>query len=110
LLIAAGFHKWDIAAKMTTQHDTRHGNMTRTIRWHEIARAALVLGIIEDYSKGSIFKLRALLVRQLEAGRTVQTSRGRYAAVLSDERDDKFGDPPPGMLPDGTLNVVGHED
>jgi hypothetical protein len=74
LLIAAGFHKWDIAAKMTTQHDTRHGNMTRTIRWHEIARAALVLGIIEDYSKGSIFKLRALLVRQLEAGRTVQTS------------------------------------
>lgn len=47
------------------------------IRWEDICRAHIVTGLHEP-TKAGAFKLRALIEKQIEAGKVRQTARGRY--------------------------------
>jgi len=65
---------------------------TRWMHTDEVKRAALILGIIEDYSRASVFKVNLILKRRLADERIVkekhgerQTSPAFYAALLDCE-------------------------
>lgn len=69
-----------------------NGTEVDTTRWmhtNEVVRAALVLGLIEDYSLTSVFKVERLLKERLAGERIVKRKEGEsrsspafYAAVL----------------------------
>ena len=71
------------------------GETVTTTRWmhtNEVMRAALVLGIIDDYSHASIFKVDSILKQRLADERIVKDKHGPhrnspafYAAVLEGE-------------------------
>jgi hypothetical protein len=46
------------------------------MRWHEVCRAALILGVIDDYDQGSTFKLRELCLKRVAEGKVVVEKLG----------------------------------
>jgi hypothetical protein len=59
----------------------KRDKMTRPIHWHEICRAALVLGVIESYSKSEIMRLVAMCRTRIKTGHTRRKS-GVYIAKV----------------------------
>ena len=57
----------------TTSKLPRH-----TLRWSDFCRSLYALGLIENFSKGQVWKARKLLFTK---GRVQQIARGRYALV-----------------------------
>jgi hypothetical protein len=47
----------------------RRKRTTRWMRWHEVCRAATVLGMIDDYDKGTCLRLHAVCDQQVAAGK-----------------------------------------
>ena len=56
---------------------------TRPIRWHEICRAALIIGLIDDYSKGQCLKLAKIIDKRVRAGKAIREARGIYRGFVS---------------------------
>jgi hypothetical protein len=61
-------------------HSLRPAN---TFRWVEFCRSALVLGKMENFSKGECFKMAAELQVLIEAGKVIRLQRGLYQLVES---------------------------
>jgi hypothetical protein len=84
---------------------------TRWLTCDEIARAALILGVIPDYSKGNKFRLNAILRKRVAEGLVqkrkagpAQNAKAEYRSKLYTAIIDEK-DWPLGMGPDGELNV-----
>ena len=67
--------------------------VTREIRWHEISRAALILGIVPDYSKASMRKVADMLAARVASGEvqkrkmgTAQSAAAYYRANLKKKK------------------------
>ena len=63
---------------MSARSDAIDAGRTRELQWHKIARAALILGIVPDYSKGSMTKVADMLKAQVDAGRVTKRKEGDY--------------------------------
>jgi hypothetical protein len=70
---------------------TPNGIFTRPIRWHEICRAALVMGHIKDYSKGECLKLARELDKRAKAGKVIRDKRGVYRGFVPPHNWNKEG-------------------
>ena len=46
------------------------------MRWSEIASAAVILGIVPDFSRGSMFKIVDMLATQVQSGRVKKSKEG----------------------------------
>jgi hypothetical protein len=57
-----------------------------SIHWAEICKAAYVLGLMEDFSKGECLRLAKQLNRLVEEGKVVRVSRGVYRKDHPDAR------------------------
>jgi hypothetical protein len=51
------------------------------LRWSEIARVALLLGLVDDASKGSMFRLSKMLDDRAAAGKIKKLGRGVYVRI-----------------------------
>jgi hypothetical protein len=54
------------------------------MRWHEVCRAALIIGEIEDYDLGSTMELRKRVMKRLAEGKIAheKLGKGRTAPSL----------------------------
>lgn len=59
---------------------------TRPIRWNEICRAAMVMGLIEDYSKSSCMKVRRMVDARVASGKVIKTKNGKAQSSPSSFR------------------------
>ena len=48
----------------------------REMRWHEIARADLILGIVPDYSVSNMHKVAEMLAARVAAGKVEKRKAG----------------------------------
>ena len=55
---------------------------TRYMRWNELCRAALILGVIDDYSKASCRgKIATIIERRVKAGLVRKMKRGESQSL-----------------------------
>jgi hypothetical protein len=66
--------------------------LTRPMRWHEICRAALIIGEIEEYDLASTMKLRKRIMARLATGKITHEKK------VKDERPHRCGEPIPNSL------------
>jgi hypothetical protein len=57
-------------------------NVTRPIHWHEICRAALILGEIKDYSASECLRLARRLKKRVANEEAIKVSRGIYRGKI----------------------------
>jgi hypothetical protein len=50
--------------------------LTRPMRWHEICRAALIIGVIDEYSIGESFELRRRILKRIAEGKVTMEKLG----------------------------------
>lgn len=56
---------------------------TRKMRWNEIARAALILGIVPGYSRGSMFRVADILEQRRAEGKIKKSKSGRSQSAAA---------------------------
>jgi hypothetical protein len=63
--------------------------ITRPMQWNDICRAALIIGLIDKYSKGECLRLWHIVDKQVKSGRvtrekkdSAQSSHAFYRAKL----------------------------
>jgi hypothetical protein len=65
---------------------TTHTGWTQELRWHDIAQSAVIMGVVPDFSRGSMKKLNAFInnlpnVKKRKEG-TGQSSPVYYKAKI----------------------------
>jgi hypothetical protein len=88
---------------MTSRTDAIAAGRTREMRWHEVPRAALILGVVPDYSKESMLKVAGMVQAGVDADRVFKRKDGEHQAAAAyysaklrgeeEEDDDRDRDP-----------------
>jgi hypothetical protein len=63
--------------------DRSTSRWTREMRWHEIARAALILGIVPDYSQASMRRLSNSLNARVLSGAVKKRKSGNAQSAAA---------------------------
>lgn len=62
---------------------------TDEVRWSDLARSAIILGIVPDDSKRSMFAVRAILKARIKSGKVKRRKEGKAQSARAFYRGKK---------------------